>query len=383
MPSQVRRRNRPRVSGRQYARARAQGRRDRYVTPLREGGSLPALVEADDDGLYVLKFRGAGQGRRRWSPRWSPASWPGARAAGSGARARRARPGDRPRRARSGDPGPAARERRGSTSASTSCRRAAVQPRGRARRRTPELAADVVWFDALVTNVDRTPQNPNLLTLAPAALADRPRRGALLPPRARRIRVDHERGRSSRSRDHVLLPYARSIADADARLAPRVTGGAARASRRRDPGRLARRRGSGRCTSTTSPAGSRSRGEFVVEAEGARGIARSRMHVPAGPASRARRADQRRRRPLRCPLKYLAARTALDEERATALWPELDLEEVRAHLARARAGRRGRPVGGPDRAARRAAAIPLARRAVEHDHPALGGAHGPLRRSGA
>ena len=34
----------------------------RYLTPLREGGSLPAIVEADDDGLYVLKFRGAGQG---------------------------------------------------------------------------------------------------------------------------------------------------------------------------------------------------------------------------------------------------------------------------------------------------------------------------------
>src|SRR3954471_19443991 len=34
----------------------------RYVTPLREGGSLPAIVEADDNGLYVLKFRGAGQG---------------------------------------------------------------------------------------------------------------------------------------------------------------------------------------------------------------------------------------------------------------------------------------------------------------------------------
>ena len=34
----------------------------RYVTPLREGGSLPALIEASDDGLYVLKFRGAGQG---------------------------------------------------------------------------------------------------------------------------------------------------------------------------------------------------------------------------------------------------------------------------------------------------------------------------------
>src|SRR4051794_35741388 len=36
----------------------------RYVTPLREGGSLPGLVEADDDGLYVAKFRGAGQGLR-------------------------------------------------------------------------------------------------------------------------------------------------------------------------------------------------------------------------------------------------------------------------------------------------------------------------------
>ena len=36
----------------------------RYVTPLREGGSLPAIMEADDDGLYVVKFRGAGQGPR-------------------------------------------------------------------------------------------------------------------------------------------------------------------------------------------------------------------------------------------------------------------------------------------------------------------------------
>src|SRR6187402_2872813 len=34
----------------------------RYVTPLREGGSLPAIVEGDDLGLYVVKFRGAGQG---------------------------------------------------------------------------------------------------------------------------------------------------------------------------------------------------------------------------------------------------------------------------------------------------------------------------------
>jgi hypothetical protein len=34
-----------------------------YVTPLREGGSLPAIVNGDDDGTYVVKFRGAGHGR--------------------------------------------------------------------------------------------------------------------------------------------------------------------------------------------------------------------------------------------------------------------------------------------------------------------------------
>ena len=36
----------------------------RYVAPLREGGSLPGLLEADDDGMYVTKFTGAGQGER-------------------------------------------------------------------------------------------------------------------------------------------------------------------------------------------------------------------------------------------------------------------------------------------------------------------------------
>ena len=42
----------------------------RYVTPLREGGSLPGLVEADDDGLYVVKFHGAGQGPRALVAEW-------------------------------------------------------------------------------------------------------------------------------------------------------------------------------------------------------------------------------------------------------------------------------------------------------------------------
>src|SRR4029079_2270682 len=40
----------------------ATGRGPRFGTAVREGGSVPAIVEADDDGMYVLKFRGAGQG---------------------------------------------------------------------------------------------------------------------------------------------------------------------------------------------------------------------------------------------------------------------------------------------------------------------------------
>ena len=92
----------------------------RYVTPLREGGSLPGLVEADDDGLYVVKFRGAGQG-------------PGALVAevlvGELARAlglpvpelvmHRARPRARCRRARPGDPGADHRAAAARTSGST------------------------------------------------------------------------------------------------------------------------------------------------------------------------------------------------------------------------------------------------------------------------
>src|SRR4051812_27098645 len=42
----------------------------RYVTPLREGGSMPAIVEGDDEGLYVLKFRGAGQGAKALVAEW-------------------------------------------------------------------------------------------------------------------------------------------------------------------------------------------------------------------------------------------------------------------------------------------------------------------------
>src|SRR3712207_4006929 len=107
-------------------------RATRYVTPLREGGSLPALVEADDDGLYVLKFRGAGQGPKALVAEVVAGEL--ARALGftvPRARARRARSRPRARRARSRDPGPAARERRPERRRRLPARRAPVQPGGR------------------------------------------------------------------------------------------------------------------------------------------------------------------------------------------------------------------------------------------------------------
>src|SRR4029078_11842724 len=100
-----------------------------YVTPLREGGWLPAIVGADDDGTYVVKWRGAGQGGRGVAVEGVSAAVGAGRgaprgggdlrrdraqrgAAGAGDRARAARRADGAHGARSGDPGAAAEERR-------------------------------------------------------------------------------------------------------------------------------------------------------------------------------------------------------------------------------------------------------------------------------
>ena len=90
----------------------------------------------------------------------------------------------------------------------------------------PDLAADVVWLDALTTNIDRTARNPNLLV---ARGDDGPGlwlidHGAALYFHHDWAHTDAERARTPfpAIRDHVLLPVASSLADADARLAPRL-----------------------------------------------------------------------------------------------------------------------------------------------------------------
>src|SRR5579859_4885233 len=134
-----------------------------YVTPLKEGGSLPAIVEADDDGLYVLKFRGAGQG---------PKALIAELVAGEIGRALGLPVPEvvfaelDPVLGRN-EPDP---EIKDLVNASGGLNLAldflpgsfaydpALPPVP-----PPELASAIVWFDAFVTNVDRTARNVNML----------------------------------------------------------------------------------------------------------------------------------------------------------------------------------------------------------------------------
>ncbi|HVA86915.1 MAG TPA: HipA family kinase [Candidatus Saccharimonadales bacterium] len=199
-------------------------RATRYVTPLREGGSLPAIVEADDDGLYVVKFSGAGQG---------PKALVAELVAGEIGRRigllvpeivlvdldpalGRAEPDREIQELLERSPGinlgldflPGALSFE-----------PAVGPAP-----TPEQAADVVWFDALITNLDRTARNPNLLVWHRRLwLIDHG--AALYVQHTWRDPDEHARRPFEQIRDHVLLPFAGSIEDADDRLAGRISGG--------------------------------------------------------------------------------------------------------------------------------------------------------------
>jgi HipA-like protein len=198
----------------------------RYVTPLREGGSLPAVVEADDLGTYVLKFRGAGQGRKVLVAEI---------VAGEIARTLGLLVPEivlvnlDPELARA-EPDPEIQDLiRASAGQNLALDYLPgslgfdplVEPPG------PDLASRILWFDALVTNVDRTARNPNLLAW----------HGRLwLIDHGASLYFHHAwgdwRAASKRpfaaARDHVLLPFAGDILDADARLAPRLTSEALR-----------------------------------------------------------------------------------------------------------------------------------------------------------
>jgi hypothetical protein len=196
----------------------------RYVTPLREGGSLPAIVEASDDGLYVLKFHGAGQG---------PKALVAELVTGEIGRGLELPVPEivlvelEPALANA-EPDPEIQDlirksggiNLGLDFLPGSLAFAPAAP----PELTPEVAARIVWFDAYTLNVDRTPRNPNLLTWhGKLWLIDH---GASLY--FHHNWADAERVARSpfqMSREHILLPFAGSIRDAGDQLSDRITPG--------------------------------------------------------------------------------------------------------------------------------------------------------------
>ena len=134
----------------------------RYVTPLREGGSLPAIVEADDDGMYVLKFRGAGHGALALIAEL--VSGEIGRSLGLPVPEIVLAALD-PDLART-EPDPeihALIHDSGGLNLALDYLPGSVNFDPLVHRIDHDLASRIVWFDAFVTNVDRTARNTNML----------------------------------------------------------------------------------------------------------------------------------------------------------------------------------------------------------------------------
>ncbi|MEO8364799.1 MAG: HipA family kinase [Pseudoxanthomonas sp.] len=188
----------------------------RYVTALREGGSMPAVVEADDEGMYVLKFRGAGQGAKALVAELIAGGI--AQALGLPIPEIVLMELD-PELART-EPDP---EIQHLIRASAGLNMAldylpgAVNFDPVAEQPGAELASRIVWFDAYVSNVDRTARNTNLLVW---------HRQLYLIDHGAALYFQHGWDGGSgnagsaftRIKDHVLLPWADALPEADQAL---------------------------------------------------------------------------------------------------------------------------------------------------------------------
>jgi hypothetical protein len=192
----------------------------RYITPLREGGSLPGLVEADDFGTYVMKFTGAGQGRKTLVAEVV-----------CGELARRL--GFRVPRLVTigldpvlglGEPDPQVQEllrSSGGANLGMEFRSGALGFDPLAFEVGPEEAGRIIWFDALVNNVDRSWRNPNLLRVQGEVwLIDH---GATMIWHHNWPGADTSAARPYDAADHALARSRPDLAGAAADLAPRVT----------------------------------------------------------------------------------------------------------------------------------------------------------------
>jgi HipA-like kinase len=190
----------------------------RYVTPLREGGSLPALVEADDEGLYVLKFRAAGHGVLALVAelisgeigRALGLPIPEIVLANLDVELARTEPDPEIHQLIHDSAG---------LNLALDYLPGSVTFDPVVHMVPPDLASRIVWFDALVTNVDRTPRNTNILMWHRAPwLIDHG--SSLYFHHSPGWEQDPARPRAPfpAIRQHVLLHLASRLADADAEL---------------------------------------------------------------------------------------------------------------------------------------------------------------------
>jgi hypothetical protein len=193
----------------------------RYVTPLREGGSLPALIEADDDGMYVLKFRGAGQGRKALVAELVAGEL--ARAAGLPVPEIVFVELD-PELARTEPDAEIQYLMKASAGLNLALDFLPSAVTFDPLAFTPDaaLASRIVWLDAFVSNVDRTARNSNLMVWCD--------RLWLIDHGAALYFHHHWDGWLQRAsspfaliKDHVLLPFASELAAADAAMSEAFT----------------------------------------------------------------------------------------------------------------------------------------------------------------
>jgi hypothetical protein len=193
----------------------------RYVTPLREGGSVPAIVEADDEGMYVIKFRGAGQG---------PKALIAELVAGEIARAAGLLVPEivfidlDPDLART-EPDPELQDLirgSGGINVALDYLPGAVMFDPVANTPDAALASAIVWFDAFVTNVDRTARNTNMLMWhRQLHLIDHG--AALYFHHSWDNYLERSRDGFPMVRDHVLLPYASALTQAHEHMTQLIT----------------------------------------------------------------------------------------------------------------------------------------------------------------
>ncbi|HEX5874985.1 MAG TPA: HipA family kinase [Pyrinomonadaceae bacterium] len=193
----------------------------RYVTPLREGGSLPAIIEADDDGMYVLKFRGAGQGTKALIAELIAGEL--ARAAGLPVPELVFVSLD-PEIAKT-EPDPEIQDlirASGGLNLGLDYLPGSVMFDPVADKPDADLASRIVWFDAYVTNVDRTPRNANMLMWHRKLwLIDH---GAALYFHHAWTDMDQRSKDPFRLiKEHILLPFANALETADQAMTAVIT----------------------------------------------------------------------------------------------------------------------------------------------------------------